>query len=77
MNEYELLGKYAKTVASGKDMYIKKFNIPGLKKYLREYEQTLLRTSRNKKAQAAGVGTQTYLQEKMIFEKSLAGKVKL
>ena len=42
MNEYELLGKYAKTVASGKDMYIKKFNIPGLKKYLREYEQTLI-----------------------------------
>ena len=33
---------YAKTVASGKGMYIKKFNIPGLKKYLREYEQTLI-----------------------------------
>jgi len=33
---------YAKTVALGKEMYIKKFNIPGLKKYLKEYEQTLI-----------------------------------
>ena len=26
----------------GKEMYIKKFNIPGFKKYLQEYEKTLL-----------------------------------
>lgn len=33
---------YANANKRGKEMYIKKFNIPGFKKYLREYEQILL-----------------------------------
>lgn len=33
---------YAKVITSGKELYIKKFNIPGLKKYIREYENVLL-----------------------------------
>ncbi|MDD3278722.1 MAG: hypothetical protein PHG16_07530 [Lachnospiraceae bacterium] len=33
---------YAKAITHGKDMYIKKFNISGLKKYMKEYESTLL-----------------------------------
>jgi len=33
---------YAKAVSLRKDIYVKKFNIPGLKKFIREYEQNLV-----------------------------------
>lgn len=33
---------YSKAIAIKKDMYMKKFNIPGLKKYMMEYEKTLV-----------------------------------
>ncbi len=33
---------YAKTIEVGKEIYVKKFNIPGLKKYIKEYEKTLV-----------------------------------
>lgn len=38
---------YAKAVKNGKKLYIKKFNIPGLKKYIREYENVLLHIFQN------------------------------
>lgn len=41
------------------------------------YVDVAIATAMYKKAQAAGVGTKAYLQEKMIFEKDLNGKVKL
>lgn len=33
---------YSNALKSGKDIFLKKFNIPGLKRYLHEYETTLL-----------------------------------
>ena len=48
------------------------FNAVGL-----AYTDVSLANAMFEKAKAAGKGTMTYLQEKMIFEKDLAGKVKI
>ena len=41
------------------------------------YTDVSLANAMFEKAKAAGKGTMTYLQEKMIFQKDLAGKVKI
>ena len=48
------------------------FNAVGL-----AYTDVSLANAMFEKAKAAGKGTMTYLQEKMIFEKDLSGKVKI
>ena len=41
------------------------------------YVDVSIANAMSERAKAAGVGTWSYMQEKMIFEKDLAGKVKL